>query len=68
MKTKFIYKKIAPDLEKIKTDSILKICREALEKKQADRVYVLKTTEVKACKKTMGEVYDSNQKRKATVN
>lgn len=46
MKTKIIYKKIPPDLEKVKTEAVLRICREAL-KRQA--------IEKQNCKK--GEIY-----------
>lgn len=49
MKTKLIYKKIAPDLEKIKTDAIFKICQEALKKQ--------------AIKKSKGEICDAISKR-----
>lgn len=41
MKTKFLYKKIAPDIEKIKTDSVLRICAEALKRKQAEEIHVV---------------------------
>ena len=37
MKSKFTYKKIAPDLEIVKTEVILRICREALKRQAAEK-------------------------------
>lgn len=37
MKSKFIYKKIEPNLEKAKTEAILRICREALKRQAAKK-------------------------------
>lgn len=48
MKTKFIYKAIAPDLEKAKTEAILRICREALKRQAAEK---------DAIDKSKGELY-----------
>ena len=52
MKSKFTYKKIAPDLEKVKTEAILRICREALKRQAAEK----QTEEVYAVSKSCREL------------